>query len=238
MRPVIGVTAIPRAADTSFGRFPHETLPEMYLEMLRRAGAMPVILPVHGDGPQELIARLDGIVLTGGGDVDPALYGHERHPGVKGVDPVRDRVETELVRSARKRDLPILAICRGIQILNVALGGTLVQDIQSQVPEALNHWDPERWAAHSHPISLEPGTKLSGIVGSEIAVNSMHHQAVDRVGPCLRAAGWAPDGVIEAIECPDMRFCIGVQWHPECLGPGDSSFELFRSFIESAKEES
>ncbi len=237
MKPVVGVTSIPRSTQTAFARLPHETVPEMYLEALWQAGAAPVVIPVHsGVGTDVLLSRLDGVLLTGGGDVDPVLYGREQHPETYGLDPQRDRLEVDLVRGTAERDIPLLAICRGIQVMNVALGGTLVQDIATEVPEAVDHWDLQRWDEHAHPVAVEPGSRLEEMVGPKLDVNSMHHQAVEGVGPGVRAVARAPDGVIEAIDVPDLRFFLGVQWHAECLGRKDPSFALFRSFAGAMRE--
>lgn len=237
MNPLIGVTSIPRRADTAFAHLPHETVPEMYLEMLQSAGAVAVVIPVHGRAEaNDLLPRLDGVLLTGGGDVDPTHYGRDPHPETYGVDPDRDRLEIDLVRGGAERHLPMLAICRGIQVMNVALGGTLVQDIETEVPGGQNHWQLERWGEHVHSIDVETDSRLAEILGSELAVNSMHHQAVAEVGSGLRPVGRAPDGVIEAIEAPDLRYCVGLQWHPETLGTGDRSFGVFQSFVDAAGE--
>jgi len=234
---VVGVTSIPRHARTGFGPvLPHETIPEMYLDLVRQAGAIPVVLPVHGDFRAELLDRLDGIVLTGGGDVNPTEYQRERSPRTDGVDPQRDRFELELTRAAVGRDTPVLAICRGAQVLNVALGGTLIQDIAAEAPGAEEHWVPERWDQAAHPVRFDPASRLGRLFGEHAAVNSMHHQALDRLGSGLAAVGRSPDGLIEAVEAPERHFLVGVQWHPECLGRRHPGFRLFQALSDAAQE--
>jgi len=232
---VIGVTSIPRWAQTAFARLPHETVPELYLDMVARSGGTPVVLPVHQEPEEELLDRLDGILLTGGGDVEPDRYGDVPRPETSGVDGRRDRMEIEITRWALERDLPVLAICRGIQVLNVALGGTLIQDLEGEIPGAVRHWYPERWGDPCHEVHINPSSRLAGLVGRTVEVNSMHHQAVREPARTLRAVGRAPDGVIEAVEAPDQRFCVGLQWHAECLGPGHPSFRVFEEFVRSTE---
>lgn len=237
MTAVIGITSIPRRATTTFGEHPHETIPEFYAAMVTELGAIPVVLPVHTRPVPYVLDRLDGIMLSGGGDVDPSRYGRGQRPETGGIDPERDQFEIDLVRHAVDRDVPVLAICRGVQVMNVALGGTLIQDLRTQIggkTAEIDHWDIERWDRASHPVRIEAGTRLAKWVGEELAVNSMHHQAIDDPAPALRPVGRSPDGVIEAVEMPDARFCAGVQWHPECLSLDDPSFALFRSYIEAA----
>ena len=236
MRVTLGVTSIPRRTRTGFDEVPHETVPEMYLDLVREAGGMPVVLPVHGGFESELLDHLDGIVLTGGGDIDPTYYAREQSPHTDGIDARRDRFELELTREAVARDVPLLAICRGVQLLNVALGGTLLQDIRSEVPGAMEHWELDHWDEEVHAVDLEPDSFLGRILGSSIRVNSMHHQGVDDLGEGLEPVGRSPDGLVEAVERPSNSFVVGVQWHPECLGPAHRSFELFRSFVNAARE--
>jgi putative glutamine amidotransferase len=237
MKALIGVTSIPRQARTGFEAvIPHETIPEMYLDLVRVAGAIPVILPVHADFEPEVVERLDGVLLTGGGDVDPAAYRQERAPTTDGVDRQRDFFELDLARAAASHDIPMLALCRGMQVLNVALNGTLIQDIAAEMPTAGAHWVPERWNNAVHPVRFAPGSLLARILGEEVAVNSLHHQAPGQLGDGLAAAGWSPDGLVEAVEMPGRHFLVGVQWHPECLGPGNASFRLFQSFADAARE--
>ena len=237
MKALVGVTSIPRPARTGFDEvLPHETLPEMYLDLIREAGATPVVLPVHQEFDPALMERLDGVVLTGGGDVDPSQYGRTRSALTYGIDPQRDRFELSLTREAVARDLPLIAICRGVQVMNVALGGSLFQDVDTEFPGVMMHHDMDRWDQVVHPVRFEPGSILARLMGEENDVNSMHHQAIDELGNGLVAVGRSPDGLVEAVEAPDLHFVVGIQWHPECLGTEHSSFKLFRFFADAARK--
>jgi len=222
MRPVIGITL----GDGS--RPGLHAIRADYVRSVEQAEAAPVVLapglPGHAS---TLLDRIDGLVLSGGADVDPALYGEAPHPRLGRVDRRRDDFELALVRTALERDLPTLAICRGQQVLNVALGGTLVQDIPSTIKGAMPHDAPgKRWRC-SHPVEVLPGSRLREILGHDtVFVNSFHHQSVDRVGPGLVVSARCPqDGVIEALEMPGRRFVVAVQWHPESFWNKASSFQ-------------
>ncbi len=228
---------MPKIAHSGYGDTPHESAPELYLDALCRAGAAPVILPVHGEPDERLFSLFDGFLMTGGGDVDPESYQGEGSDRVYGVDDRRDSYETCLVRYAVEKDVPLLAICRGIQILNVALGGTLVADIPSQWPGALRHLDLEHWTGTAHTVNTAAGSAVSKLVGDELEVNSMHHQGIAVSGEGLVPVAWAPDGIVEALECPEKRFIVGVQWHPECLGADHPASGLFEGFVEAAKDD-
>jgi putative glutamine amidotransferase len=199
-----------------------------YIRSVERAGAIPLVVPPcpPGDAPA-LLDRLDGLLLSGGVDVDPALFGEPPHPKLRRVDRKRDDLEIALVREALRRDLPILAICRGIQVLNVATGGTLIQDIPSAIVGGERHDCPESRDRRVHRIETRPGTCLRNLLGEEgFSVNSFHHQAVDRLGDSLVAAAECPDdGVVEGLEQPDRRFVVGVQWHPETFWDHPDSFQ-------------
>lgn len=191
-----------------------------YCAALERAGAAVVVVAPGTDPVPQVLDRCHGVLLTGGADVDPSFYGEtDRHPTLK-VDPARDEYEIALARAAMARDLPVLAICRGVQLLNVAAGGTLIQDIPSQRPGSLNHSVKEPPTARVHSVRIVPESRLgrlllTGAASGPVEVNSRHHQAVKRVAPGFIVSAVAPDGIIEAIECPDAAFCVGVQWHPE-----------------------
>jgi putative glutamine amidotransferase len=188
---------------------------------MERAGLIPIMVAplTHPGDVEPILDVVDGLILTGGEDVDPALYGQEEHPTTGPVLPIRDATEIALARGARERGIPTLGICRGMQVVNVAFGGTLIQDIPSMIPGALDHFRlSERWT-RVHDVKIEPDSALAGALGeSQIGVNSFHHQSVDRVATILRATAVAPDGVIEGVESVDPDWwMLGVQWHTEEL---------------------
>ena len=210
-----------------------------YLESVRRAGGEPVELKYAEDKPADVIRRSRGVMLTGGGDVDPGLYGEKPHPTFQPSEEGRDAYEIELVREAVKADLPIFAICRGMQLLNVALGGTLVQDIPSMINGALPHSVPEPRFAIAHEVWVAGGSMLYQLMkekleGDICQVNSRHHQSVKDVAAGWEATATAPDGVIEAIEQPGDIFRLAVQWHPENFFRTGEFRPLFEGFIEAA----
>jgi putative glutamine amidotransferase len=190
----------------------------------------------------DALAGVDGLLLTGGGDVEPARYGATPHEKLEDVDPARDEFEIGLIAAARTGDLPIFAICRGVQVLNVAAGGTLVQDIPSEVTGALKHSldAPHPPYELAHEVWVEKDSLLAKLMGDRLVgsdtceVNSRHHQAVKTVGPGYRVSATAPDGVIEAIEDPGARFCVGVQWHPENFWRTGEFRALYEGFLEAA----
>ena len=211
-----------------------------YLNAIQQAGGVPVLLPpqLSGASLSRLLRGLDGLVLTGGGDVDPALFGEAPHSKVYDVAPSRDTVEVTSVRVALDRRLPILAICRGAQVLNVALGGSLYQDVGSDPGTSLRHSQEEPRDQPSHKVAVEPGSRLAETLGAdEIEVNSMHHQAVKRLGAGQRPVAWAPDQLVEGLELTDpSRFVLGVQWHPEELvGQSEPARRLFAALVSHAR---
>ena len=220
-RPVIGITASIDHRPPAYGET--YSLARKYAEGVLQAGGVPLIVPhnLDEDSLSVVLDRLDGVVLSGGGDIDPALFNEDAHPLTCDLAPDRDRVEVTLARRLVEEDIPFLGICRGIQVLNVALGGSLVQDIPSQVPAALPHsfdrkTTPRAYLAH--PVKIDPHSQLARIMQREVAqTNSWHHQAIKQVADRLRITAVAPDGVIEAAEVPGLRFAIAVQWHPEWL---------------------
>jgi putative glutamine amidotransferase len=214
-----------------------------YLASLERAGAIVRILDPERDEPGAALDACDGLLLTGGVDVDPAAYGErERHPAVE-VDPVRDPYELALARAALARDMPVLAICRGAQVLNVAAGGTLIQDVPSTVATSIEHRIAEPKDAVAHDVIVAAHSRLANYLQTSakaphrVPVNSRHHQAVRQPAPLFVVSATAPDGVIEAIEKPDAPFCIGVQWHPENFWRTGEFAALFRGFVEAAGED-
>lgn len=215
MRPLIGVTTwrSPRPPN----RFQYAVNSE-YVAAVEEAGGIAVTLPAQPKAVAQLIASLDALILTGGQDVDPAHYGQPLHPATRGIDPDRDHFELDLTRMAVERGLPLLGICRGIQVLNVALGGTLIQDIPALVSAALVHQSPEDAPIASHHVRLQSDSRLATLMQcTELLTNSGHHQAIQSLAPALQAVGWSQDGVVEAVESTDQAFVVGVQWHPELL---------------------
>jgi putative glutamine amidotransferase len=232
-RPLVGITI-------SYSKNPEFfTLRDDYVRAVEKAGGLPVVLaPGWPADAAELLSRLDGLLLTGGADMDPVLYGQEAHETVTRVIPERDAFEIALCREALRRDQPLLAICRGHQVLNVATGGTLIQDIPSEVSGAFDH-DPdrERWET-AHEVRILPRTRLREILGAEtIAVNSFHHQAVRDLGEGLVvSAASTVDGVIEGIEAPGRRLAVGVQWHPEAFWDRPPDFQpLFEALVKAGR---
>lgn len=233
MRPVVGVTL-------GDGDEPGvHAMREDYVRSVEQADAVPVVLPPvsPGDVPA-LLDRLDGVVLSGGVDVDPALYGQAPHPKLGRVNRRRDDFELALTREALRRDVPILAICRGHQVLNVATGGTLVQDVPSLIEGAVKHdGQGPRWR-HAHRVEVTAPSRLRDILGQDaLAVNSIHHQAVGRVGEDLVVSARCPeDGVVEGLEMPGRRFVVSVQWHPESFWNRPDTFQrLFDAHTEACR---
>lgn len=212
-----------------------------YLEAVKRSGGEPFELDAERDAPAEVVRRAAGVMLTGGGDVNPSLYGEAAHDTYQAAEAGRDEYEIALVQAAIAARLPIFAICRGMQVLNVALGGTLIQDIPTMVNGAGPHAVPEPRFAIAHEVWVAKGSRLAAIMADEIdgdalQVNSRHHQAVKNV-----AAGWevtatAPDGVIEAIELPGDVFRLAVQWHPENFWRTGEFRPLFEAFVDAARK--
>jgi len=217
--PVVGVTTYRQQAVWGPWDRLAAVLPATYLERVAAAGARPVLLPpcaANGggaDAASAVVDAIDALVLVGGGDVDPARYGQPTHPATSAVDPVRDADELAVLRAALAADLPVLAICRGMQLLNVQLGGTLVQ----HVPDVVGHdgHQPARGCFADVEVTTEPGSVVAEILGETATVRCSHHQAVDRLGDGLVVSARSADGLAEAVELPVARFVVGVQWHPE-----------------------
>jgi putative glutamine amidotransferase len=207
-----------------------------YLTSLEQAGAHVRVLDAAHDALPDALDGCHGLLLTGGVDVDPNEYGETPHPTVE-LDPARDNYELALARLAIARDVPVLAICRGSQVLNVAAGGSLIQDLPSQHPGPVDHSLVEPKNAIAHDVTITPGTCLSVLLGAPtIAVNSRHHQAVKAAAPGFVVAATSPDGVIEAIEKSDAAFCVGVQWHPENFWATGQFSSLFDGLIDAARQ--
>lgn len=226
MPRLVGLTA----SSSSEGR-ERIQLNASYARAVELAGGIPLIIPAQAslDTLREMMAAADRLLLTGGGDVNPARYGEAAHPAVAGVSDQRDSAEEAVLNLALDRRLPILAICRGMQVLNVALGGTLVQDITSERPGSLVH-GPRA----DHLVQVAPGSRLREILGTDAPeVNSRHHQAIGTLGYGLQAVAWSSDGVVEGIEMPG-QWVVGVQWHPEDLiGDSEAARRLFAGFLEA-----
>lgn len=235
--PLIGITPNPMPAkDGGTGSI---CVGEAYTRAVIQAGGIPLIMPVglSQEGLDELFTCLGGILLTGGGDIDPARFDGAVHPRVYGIDVRRDDLEIRLTQMAAAARRPFLGICRGIQVINVALGGSLYTDLSDQLPAALKHDQypemPRDFLAHS--VQIASGSRLARILREEtIRVNSMHHQGVKEVAPQLAPVAFAPDTLVEAVELPDHPFGLGVQWHPECLQELASQRELFRALVLAA----
>lgn len=235
MKPVIGIT-LDSEEPGGYSALPWYALRRNYGEAVVAAGGVPVLLPHEPELAPAYLDLIDGLILTGGAfDVDPALFGAaSRHASVT-LKPGRTAFELAMVRGALDRDLPILGICGGQQLLNVALGGTLIQHIPDEIEGCLPHEQSNPRDQPGHEVEVVAGTRLAGIIGqARIAVNSSHHQAVKDVAPDCVVDAVAPDGVIEGIEASGRRFCIGVQWHPEYhISPADAA--LLRAFVEACE---
>ena len=243
-RPLIGIATQTLPAKPG-GELPTcWIMGQRYVEAVRTVGGLPWLIPLIPQDPDTLAAifdRLDGVFLTGGVDVDPSRYGEPKHPKCGTTDPDRDAVELMLLEHAMAANKPVLAVCRGIQILNVACGGTLYQDVTEQVPAAMKHdyfptpAQPSR-SYLAHQISVKADSRLGELLGeAEVPVNSMHHQAIKDLAPNLRATAFAPDGIIEAVEGTGGQFLLAVQWHPEELTDTQPGMKrLFSSFVAAA----
>jgi gamma-glutamyl-gamma-aminobutyrate hydrolase PuuD len=236
-RPRIGVTTYSEPASWSYWRGVHASVvPTAYIESVRAAGGIPYLLPPIaeiGTDAHEVVASLHGLVVVGGSDVDPGHYGEVAHAESAGWHPTRDVVEAALIRAALEADLPYLGVCRGLQLLNVVRGGTLLQHLPAVVADPLRH-RPGPGQYGRHHVDVASGSRLGELLGEHVEVVSCHHQAPDRVGEGLAvAARDSEDGVVEALEDPELRFCVGVQWHPEEDLDG-SGLTLFRSLVAHA----
>jgi putative glutamine amidotransferase len=212
MRPLIGISTYREQARWGFWDVPAVLLPASYADAVAIAGGEPVLLPT-GSVTADVVARLDGLVLAGGADVDPARYGEEPGEHTTVTRPDRDASEVAVLQTALDRDLPLLAICRGMQLLNVVLGGTLRQHLPA-VPGTEPHQLGLGLYAE-RKVRTAPGTALDALIGPTATVNCHHHQALDRIASALTPSAWADDGVVEGVEAEDRRFCLAVQWHPE-----------------------
>lgn len=227
MRPLIGITTYREHADWGTWDDPAVLSPVTYPDAVALAGGEPVLLPT-GAASAAVVGRLDGLVLAGGSDVDPARYGQQPAPHTGAPRRDRDETEATLLRAALDAGLPVLAVCRGLQLLNVVLGGDLVQHLPD-VPGTGTH-DPGRGAFADHEVTTVPGTVLAALLGSRVGAHCHHHQAVGRLAPGLRVAATAEDGTVEGVQRDGAAFCVGVQWHPEA-GPDG---RLFAALVRAA----
>jgi len=228
-RPIIGITGY--AEDATWGAWtePAALIPLAYVRSVERAGGRALIVPPSDDGVEETLDRLDGLVFSGGSDVDPDAYGADAHPATSGTRPDRDSAELALLTAALERDMPVLAVCRGSQVLNVALGGDLEQHVPDRVGHEGHKEVPGTFSEHAgEPV---PGTVLAPLIAERTTVKSHHHQGYGRLGRGLREAARAEDDPVGAIEDPSRRFTVGVLWHPE---EGDD-LRLFEELVEQAR---
>ena len=228
MRPLIGITAY--AEEIKWGVWADEAalVPLNYVRAVEKAGGRALIVPPSEDGLEETLGALDGLIFSGGGDLDPDLYGAEPHPETDEPREFRDQAELQLLEAALERDMPVLAVCRGSQLLNVARGGDLVQHLPEEVGHENHKYEPGEFS--DHDVRLDPESRVGGLLGEHAPVKSHHHQGYGRVGDGLREVAWADDGTVEALEDPGRRFAVGVLWHPE----EGEDLTLFRALVAEA----
>jgi len=230
-RPVIGITSYaPERVKWGVWEDPVIMVPASYVAAVEHAGGRPLVLPPTADSVEETLDIVDGIIFSGGGDLDPARYGADPHPATDAPRPERDDAELALLTAALERDLPVLAVCRGSQVLNVALGGDLVQHLPERVGHEDHRHTPGQFA--DHDVDVRPDSRLGSILGERAPVKSHHHQGYDRLGRGLVEVAWAEDGTVEGLEDPSRRFALGVLWHPE----EGEDFALFQALVEQARE--
>lgn len=235
MKPLIGVTTASFTTDTGWE---YNRAYVAIIQAVEEAGGLPVLIPISikDEALREIYERLDAVLLPGGGDMRPNIYGAEMNPLTDNIDDARDHVEVNLTRWAVDDDLPVLGICRGHQVVNVALGGTLIQDVPSEIGTDILHNVTVPRNSRPHDVNIDPGSRLASILGTTtIAVNSLHHQSVGVAAPDACVTAYSPDGVVEALEMPHKKFVLSVQWHPEDLYRDDPAMKrLFKAFVEAA----
>lgn len=233
--PLIGITAC--HVTTAEGH-PAVRILRAYVTAIADAGGVPILIPPELDEPswRTLLSRLDGVLFSGGADIGLDHFAGEPHPTVD-VEEQRDAIELPLLRATVEADKPLLGICRGLQVMNVALGGTLYTHIIDQLPGALQHdWHDKPRSTLAHPVRVEEGTRLAEILGAPmLRVNTLHHQGIKDLAPNLKATAYAPDGLIEGIELPENKFALAVQWHPEWMTEHKEMRSLFKAFVEAAE---
>lgn len=228
MKPVIGITSYAEEASWGAWTLPAALVPLSYVRSVEVAGGRPLVVPPSEDGVEETLAAVHGLIFSGGADLDPAGYGEESN-GTIGAQAERDRAEVALLEGALARDLPVLAICRGMQLLNVARGGSLEQHL----PDVVGHEGHReaRGSFSDHDVRLAPGSRTAGILGEDVRIKSSHHQGPARIGDRLEPVGWAEDGTVEALESAGPAFSLGVLWHPE---EGEDK-RLFEALVDAAR---
>jgi anthranilate synthase component 2/putative glutamine amidotransferase len=228
-KPVVGITTYLTRA--RFGSWEEDTalVPADYVRAITRAGGRALLVPPSEEAIDETLDSLDGVLFSGGADINPELYGQDAHPETKGIVPERDRGELALLQAALARDMPVFAVCRGSQVLNVALGGDLVQHLPEVVGDEKHKHTPGMYG--DHDVTVEPETRLAALLGDRVPVKSHHHQGFGRLGAGLRESARAEDGTLEALEDPSRRFTLGVLWHPEA----GEDMRLFEAFVEEAR---
>jgi putative glutamine amidotransferase len=226
-KPLIGITTYVEPASWGHWNVEAALVPYDYVRAVERAGGRAVLVPPDDDGIEEVLDALDGLIFSGGNDMTPEEYGAQAHPATNGLNPERDRGELALLTAALERDLPVLAICRGVEVLNVARGGDLVQHLPDVVGHEEHRAVPGEFSDHT--VRVDPSSRIGEVHG---AVKSHHHQGVGRIGDGLREVAWAKDGTVEALEDPEKPFVVGVLWHPEA---GEDQ-RLFDRLVEAARK--
>jgi putative glutamine amidotransferase len=229
-KPIVGITTYVEPAKWGPWALDAALIPFAYVQAVERAGGRPLLVPPSEDGVEETLDALDGLLFSGGADIDPGAYGAEAHPETNGIRPERDRAELALLEAALARDMPVLAVCRGVQVLNVARGGDLVQHLPDVVGDEKHKHTPGVFS--DHDVDVEPESRLGELLGDRAPVKSHHHQGFGKLGEGLRKTAWAEDGTIEALEDPSRRFALGVLWHPEA----GEDFALFHALVKDASE--
>lgn len=237
MQPIIGITS-PEGKNPD--GLPTVVLLQAYLDAIMDAGGVPILIPsmLIKQGWNVLYEKLDGILFSGGGDIASEHFNGENHPRVAGIEPLRDSIEFKLLRAVVDDGKPFLGICRGIQTVNVGLGGTIYEHLGEQYQRGIDHTYPSTMRTQLvHEVKIEEGTRIAEIIGEPVLqVNSLHHQGVKDIAPGLHVTGYAPDGLIEAVELPDHPFGLAVQWHPEWLTDQQPTKNLFKAFVDAAKK--
>lgn len=228
MRPVIGISGYEEEASWGAWTLPAALVPWSYIRSIDEAGGLAIVIPPTESGALELLEKLDGLVLTGGSDIDPSVYHADSHDETIGVRPTRDRAELSLLTAALERDMPVLGICRGLQVVNVARGGDLVQHLPDEVGHERHRQTLGVFSEHE--VSVAGGSRLVEILGGRVRVKSHHHQGPGRIGDGLQEVAWAEDGTVEGLEDPNCSFLVSVLWHPE----EDENKALFEALVEAA----